>query len=351
MKKIICLLIVAVVVMFFVVPVSTIAKEEIKLRLSAPLPPGASPAIPVKWWAEEVEKRTNGRVKIEPYWAGSLVKTKETLDAVKSGLVDIGLVNAPHYPDKLPLINMQMPVFFSPSDPKVYIEVYKKMLKHPAVLNDIERYNVKFLFTVPSESKNIATKKQISKLEDMKGVKISTIGIYYPKAFKALGAVPVTVGAPRMYQSLQTGVIEGSAMGYGSIGSFKLYEVTKFALGAQLGAEIVGLPVINRDVWNKLPPDIQKVFMETANDAMEFNKKNLIKYTAAGVEKIKKSGGTISEMSWEDKVRWASLMGNYPAEWAKEMDGKGLPGTEVMNLFLDTCREMGHKFPREWKVN
>jgi len=297
-----------------------------------------------------VEKRTNGQVKIQTFWAGSLVKTKETLDAVQNGMVDIGLVNAPHYPDKLPLINMQMPVFFSPADPQVLLKLFSTMMKHPAVLNDIERYNVKHLFQVPVESKGIASIKPIKTLADFKGVKISTIGVYYPRAMKAVGAVPVTVGAPRMYQSLQTGVIEGSAMGFGSIGAYKLYEVAKYALGVDLGAEIVALPVMNRDAWNRLPPDIQKVFTDTAQDAMAFNAQNLAKYRAIGIEKIEKAGGTISEMSWDDKVKWANLMENYPAQWAKEMDAKGLPGTEVMKLFLATCQQLGHTFPRDWDV-
>ena len=90
--------------------------------------------------------------------------------------------------------------------------------------------------------------------------------------------------------------------------------------------------------------------MDTAEAAMEFHATNLKKYTAKGIEKIKGVGGKIYEMSWDDKVKWANSMGDYPADWAKEMDAKGMAGTEVMKLFLSTCRDLGHKFPREWKV-
>ena len=132
--------------------------------------------------------------------------------------------------------------------------------------------------------------------------------------------------------------------------AYKLYEVATFAIGVGLGAEIVGLPVINRDTWNKLPPDIQGIFMKTAEDAKQFNAQNLAKYTEEGIKKIKEGKATISEFSWDDRVKWANLMDDYPSEWAKEMNAKGLPGTEVMRLFLSSCNKLGHTFPRQWAV-
>ncbi len=297
-----------------------------------------------------MEKRTNGRVEFETFWAGSLLKTTETIDGVASGFVDVGLINAPNNPDRLPLINMQMPVFFSPSDPAVLKELYGTMIQNPAVRNDVERYGVKLLYAAAVAAKDLCATKPINTIEDLNGVKIGTIGIYYPKIMQAIGAVPVNTPAPQMYQSLQTGVIEAECMGIGSILSFRLHEVAKYATWVGFGSEIVALPVINNDTWVKLPRDIQEIMTQTAIDATIFNVEMVEGYTANGVKGILEAGGTINELPYSEKVKWANLMDNYPAEWAHEMDLKGLPGTEVMQLFLNTCRRLGHKFPRQWTV-
>ena len=302
------------------------------------------------WWVEEIEKRTNGRVRFSVFTGGSLAKTKETLDTVKTGIAELGLLNVPHYPDKLPLINMQPPAFFAPADQQVLLKVYADMFKNPAVVNDAERYGLKIICPAPSTTKDLGSTTPIKTFADLKGKKVGTVGVWYPKALSAAGAVPVTTGAPAMYQSLQTGLIDTVIIGVGSIKAFKLNEVAKEITWVGTGAEIVGMTVMNRDAWEELPPDIQKVFLDTAQDALQWNAEEMDRYTERGAQAIKESGGTFYEFSFEEKVKWANAMSNLPKEWADEMDAKGMPGTEVMQLFIDTCEKYGHEWPRKWEL-
>ncbi len=66
---------------------------------------------------DEVTKATNGRVKFENYWMGSLVKAGEELDALKRNLVDVAGIWVNYYPSQLPLSNYEYAVIFSPTDP------------------------------------------------------------------------------------------------------------------------------------------------------------------------------------------------------------------------------------------
>ena len=56
-----------------------------------------------KWWANEVEKRTRGRVKVQIFWMESLVKWKDMLPGVQSRMADLGWLSSTYHPSNLPL--------------------------------------------------------------------------------------------------------------------------------------------------------------------------------------------------------------------------------------------------------
>jgi len=318
------------------------------LKLASSLPASASPALATAWWAREVEKRSNGVVKFEYFWGGSLTKGGVELEFTQSGVTDVAVANATVYPDKLPLLNIGLPVFFGIADMDVLAKVYETVLKHPAMLDDVERYNVKFIFPAPPGTKDLASKEPVKAVRDLKGKRISTIGKWYPKAVAAIGGVAVTQEAPEKYLALQTGLVDSTIFSMEAIYTFKLHEICKHATWLGMGAEIVGTTIVNRDVWNRLPSDVQRIMMETGQEAARWNAKNVTEMRDKAKTEMLKAGVTFYDLPYEEKAKWASAMDNYPAQWAKEMDAKGRPGTELMRLLLDTSKKLGHKFPKEW---
>ena len=279
-----------------------------------------------------------------------MAKRGEDLDAVQNGLLDVAVVNCTSYPDRLPLINIQFPVYFAPTDPDILLPLYKTMFQSKVFINDIERHNTKFLFAAPVPGKDVISTKPLNTLGDFKGKKIGAIGIYHPKALKAIGAVPVSVSAQEAYQSLQTGIIDGFFLPSSAIVSYRLFESAKYVTTLGLGSELVGTTVINRDVWNKLPEDIKKIMEAAAEEAYVYNIKVIKEKTEEAAGVMKKAGVTISDLSQSEKIKWANALEDFPNQWVKEVNGKGLPGSEIMGLFLDTSRKLGHKFPREWSI-
>jgi len=314
------------------------------------MPPTSTTTLGPIWWLEEVEKRTNGQVKFETFWAGSLVKKGEDLDGISSGLLDVCVVNCTNYPDRLPLINVQFPVYFAPTDPKVLDPLYLAMFENADFINDIERYNTKFLFAAPVPGKDLSTTVPIKTLDDFAGKKIGAIGVYHPQALAAIDAAPVSMGISGAYQALQTGVIEGQFLPTSAIYSYKLFEAAKHLTEMGLGAELVGTTVVNRDVWDSLPPNIQQIMEETAIDAYHYNIQLLADQTVEAQQVMKDAGVTFYTLSQTEKTKWASLLPNFPQEWVDEVNAKGQPGTEIMTLFIETAKELGHEFPREWSV-
>ena len=93
--------------------------EVFELKFSSPLsPPPFLMSEVQKWWADEVERRSNGQIEwTDFYWSGALTKAGETLEAVEVGLADAGAVIYPYYPGKLPLGNWTYAVPLRPRRP------------------------------------------------------------------------------------------------------------------------------------------------------------------------------------------------------------------------------------------
>jgi TRAP-type C4-dicarboxylate transport system substrate-binding protein len=350
MKKLLGVLMITIILIgiFYVTPKATATTTTLKIGSILPL--NSPPTKAAEWWANEVEKRTNGAIKFTRYWGGSLIPKAGELDSVRAGLVDVALINTSTYADKLPLLNMQFPVLFSPTEQNTMLEVYKIMLKQPAFVNDVERYNTKLLFVTTVGSRDLQSKTPIKTVEDFKGKKLGVIGIYYPKALAAIAAVGIAMPLPDRYLSLKTGVIDAQLLAIESAYPAKIDEVCKYCTMMGFGAELIGTYAINRDTWNKLSPDIQKIMQEAGNDAAAWNAKFVEDLRNEARQVWEKSGVTFYNFPDAEKVKWINAMENYPLLWIKDMDSKGFPGTELMKIFIDACKSQGHQFPREWAL-
>jgi TRAP-type C4-dicarboxylate transport system substrate-binding protein len=165
-------------------PAPTDDEEVFKLKYSSPLsPPPFLISEVQKWWADEVERRSGGRIEwTDFYWSGALTKAGETLEAVEVGLADAGMVALPYYPGKLPLGNWTYAVPFGPGDPYVILEAAQRLYAEvPALREEIETYNMIFLVPSVIDTYNLISKEPIVTFEDFDGIKIASIGSYHPK--------------------------------------------------------------------------------------------------------------------------------------------------------------------------
>jgi TRAP-type C4-dicarboxylate transport system substrate-binding protein len=99
-------------------------------------------------------------------------------------------------------------------------------------------------------------KKNVTRLDDLKGLKMRTAA-KYDKMMKRLGMVPVTIEFGETYTALQRGVADG--FGWPTIGprEWGWFEKTKYVIDIPFYARQNCLILMNLDVWNKLPRDVQ----------------------------------------------------------------------------------------------
>ncbi len=334
-KSLICLILCLLVPMSlsFTLPASGQVKP-IELNYSTHFPGTAKLAILQKEWADEIGKRTNGRVKITLFYGGTLTPPDRCYEGVVNGVSDIGNsifgLSRGRFPltevADLPLGITDMLAFA-----RAFNEYFKKF--QPKELDD-----VKVLYLYASSASQMHTKKPVYKLEDLKGMKIRS-GALIAKITKALGAIPVVTPVTEAYDVLSKGVADGVLIPYEAIESFKLAEVIKFTTEISKSAAGGGhYIVMNKSKWNALPPDVQKIIEKVDEEWIDKTGKAWEELDRSGKEFSLKLGNKVIVLSKEENERWAKAVRPLLDEYVEYTKAKGLPGQEVLNFFLDRAR-------------
>jgi TRAP-type C4-dicarboxylate transport system substrate-binding protein len=214
-------------------------------------------------------ERSNGRIQLEII--SRMFSTGDLFAAVAKGKADMADVAMPWlsgtYPiwswGEIPGIVSEDPVQGLAEELAVYsdtnvMKIYDETMK---------KYNLKFWFATQWDAANgIWSKKEITKLDDLKGMKIRVGGYLPTQGIKALGASPVTIAGSELAPAMMAGTIDAvlTSLGYGySIG---LAKVSKSFTLTPLSPTWSAVTVMNLKKFNALPPDLQKVVVEVGQE-------------------------------------------------------------------------------------
>lgn len=199
---------------------------------------------------------------------------------------------------------------------------------------------MKILFLHTSDTHFLITnKKQVRNLDDIKGMKIRVIGKYPTEMWKTLGASPLLLAAPDTYDAAQKGVIDGMAVNWGLIATFRFNEVCKYWTDAGVYTNIFAM-AMNKEKWNSLSPDIQQAIMSVSGvGGAEFGGEQS---SGAGVKDdvaaaMNKTGKIMQKVDLEvgEYDKWKSIAGKpLWGKWIEEMKSKGLNGQKAYDELL-----------------
>ena len=203
------------------------AQAKFQLRWGHYLPDGPFLQLE-KEFAQKVEKRTNGQVKIDITFAEGLGKGTELLMLTARGGIDMTATAPGYNPDQLRYWRaFQTPMLFTST--KQVIELLDTVVaEFPVYQQEMDRIGVVWLFQQPlGEYFLSGASADCSTIAGMRGKKARSFGADIPKAFTAIGAVPVTVPPVGVYEALKSGNLDYSFINAGNVQSLKLNEVAK----------------------------------------------------------------------------------------------------------------------------
>ncbi len=277
-------------------------------------------------WAREVEKRTQGRVKITVFAAGTLTPADQCYDGVVKGISDIGMSCFAYTRGRFPLTEvLDLPLGYP--NGKVATQVandFYRMFK-PRELDD-----VKVLYLHAHGPGLLHTKKPVAKLEDMRGLKIRSTGLS-SKVVTSLGGVPVAMPQGSTYESLQKGVVDGTIGPIEVLKGWKQGEVIKSTTNCSgIGYTTTMFVVMNKKKWNALPKDIQKIIEDINKQWITVHGNTWDSLDQEGKSFTQSLGNRIIPLSKAENLRWKKAVSPVINEFVTSANAKGLPGEKAV---------------------
>lgn len=305
-------------------------QKVITLNFSNFFPPENKISTALDQWCKEVEKRTNGSVKITLFSGGTLTPPAQTYASVVKGVADIGFSFPSYTKGRFPLTEViDLPLGYKSGyvGAKLANDYYRKF--KPKEFDE-----VKVLFLTTSPPHMVFANKPVNNLEEMKGLKIRCTGTSAP-VVQALGGAPVAMPMSDAYDALSKGVVQGIIGPYEPMKGWKLAEVVTYCTEygeAYVNANYV---IMNKGKWDSIPPDAQKIIEKINEEWIEKMGKLWDELDREGKDVLLRKGGKAIVLSKEENARWAERLRPILDDYVKDMKSKGLPGDEALKFCVN----------------
>ena len=273
----------------------------------------------IQQFANDVEKASGGKLKIQVHSNASLFKAPEIKRAVQGGQAQIGEILLVNFENEDPLYGIDGIPFLATSYGES-MKLYKASRK--ALDDKLAKQGMKVLFAVPWPPQGIYTKRTLNGVGDMKGLKWRAYSPATAKIAELVGAQPVTVQAAEVSQALATGVID-SYMSSGATGfDSKTYEHIKNWYDTQAWLPKNAI-IVNTKAFEALDKPTQQAVLKAAADAEARGWKLSEEKNGWYVDQLKSKGMVIikpSEQLTADLRRVGNVM---LAEWQRKAGDEG----------------------------
>ncbi len=278
-------------------------------------------------FAQEIEKRTSGRVQIQIFHSGSLLNGPAMFQGVRSGIADMGNAFTLYNPGNFPFTKIVQTPANGESGWAVSNAMYDFMMKY----RPKEWQEVQLITTVGTGADFMGIgmgKVPIVKLEDWKGKSVRPADA---DIIVAVGGTVKDLPMAEVYDSIAKGVIDGVTGTLEPFKGWRLGDVCKHITvnGAPVQPSVMWYNFMNRNKWNSLPPEIQKTIAEVGK---EYSGKIGLAWddqAVAGVEYSKGVGSKIYLLPKEEEKRWAAAIDTVIDARLKDVASKGFSKQEV----------------------
>jgi len=321
----------------FLVSLSAGAEAKpIELSYSIFFPAPHKQTVLATEWAQEIEKRTGGAVKITLFPGGTLTPADKCYDGVVKGISDVGMSCFAYTRGKFPLTE----VIDLPLGYKSGVAATRLINLYRSKFQPKEFDEVKVMYLHAHGPGLLHTKKPVRRLEDLKGMKIRSTGLS-AKVAAALGGVPVAMPMGDTYDSLSRGVVDGSMSPMEALEGWKWGEVVKYTSESFGAAYSTGFFVVmNKEKWNSLPPAVQKVIEQVNKEWIEKTGRLWEAIDKSGRDYSLKRGNEIILLPKKEDERWAKAVQPILDDYVANMKEKGLPGEEALKFCVSQLRKL-----------
>jgi TRAP-type C4-dicarboxylate transport system substrate-binding protein len=291
-----------------------------------------------RWWAAEIDKRTQGQLKVKIFYAGTLAKANENLQLIRSGGVELVNMSASYFGADLPLFTAPNSIPMAMTRVADATMLIQRLLAEvPAMDEEAKRNGVRAMFFHHLNPYLLVCKQPMKGLADIKGKKIRTWGSDMPRMVQAAGGVPVTLGLAELYEGLSRGTVDCIPFSVDLMVNYKIFEVARHVHDITLWLGPTSGVWMARGAWDKLTPEQQAVMTEASKDAAIKDRDLTVAAAETATEKLKAAGVTFHAFPEADKAAWKAANPDFFADFiaAQEKAGRGDAARTMVKIWQE----------------
>lgn len=276
----------------------------------------------------QLERESKGKLVVKAYPGGVLHSMQDGFKAIRSGVADLSHCYVSYAPTSFKLMHAtNLPGMFpdAPVGSMVATVLYPKYFKE-----EYERMGV-YLARIPmTPPYNIVTKKPVRTLEDLKGMKVRTVGGIQAQTVEAVGATPIFLSTPEAYTAFERGTVDAVVGHDGAFIAFRTAEPAKAWTDLRFAAVETSI-CMNKDFFDTLPSDLKTVFYNWLQRWNQADAQLWYEgYAAESREQMKKMGIEMIALSPAERQRILNAMNVVTERWIEEMEKEGLPARKLV---------------------
>lgn len=280
-------------------------------------------------FAQNVERLTNGRVRIKIYPASTLGAPAQLPEAVKTGIADMAFIFPSMTAGRFPRTSaFDLPFLFTSSThtTRVAYELFDRYLA-----DDYRDYKVLWLYA--SDTGQIySAAKPVRTLEDLKGMKMRAPSAVMSDALKRLGANPVGLPITELQMALDKHVIDGALTPNTVVADFKLYDQIRHITQADVYVSFMAV-VMNRKKFESLPPYARQAIEQASGRQWGLHAARVYDDYAAETVKKMRTGGKVAiyDLPAAEKKKLQERLKGMESDWIRKHSARGIKAREMVD--------------------
>lgn len=306
---------------------------ETKLRIQTHYAPETPSGKLLTEYVENIQKMSNGEIKVEMFYSSSVVKSVETFDAAATGILDCDATGGAYQTGKNPAFQFVGDIMGGYATPVQQLSWLYYGGGLEAAQSLYNKYDMQLVGWVVYGQESFASTKKIAGIADLKDWKFRSPPGMETKIFQKLGAKPIVMDFTEIFTALESGIIDGAdASGIANNVGLGLYDIAKYANFPGFHSMPSDHIACNKAVWDAMP-DHHKTIMQVAigdlalKSALTFEKKN-----AEAVSALQAKGITVSAWSAEDLQTFRDAAQSAWGDFATTPEAKALVASHINYL-------------------
>ncbi len=293
-------------------PLAAAAQTTMKINIS--VAQNSHYGVAIDTFAREVEARTNGRYRIQTFYAGALGAERESVEGVQLGTLDLTLTSTGPLPNFVPEVAiLDIPFLF-----RDYAHA-RAVLDGPIGQEMLQKFPPKGMVALAWGENGFRhmtnSKRPVNAPDDLKGLKMRTMeNPIHIQAYKQFGILPTPMAFTEVFTALQQGTVDGQENPLSVITAAKLDQVQK---NLTLTGHVYSPAVIlmNKAQWDKLSAADKQAFLDAAKEAVKANRARIDDDERKAVADLRSKGMAIVENV--DKAKFQATLAPVYVDFGK----------------------------------